>query len=203
MNSHNIKQPPMSVFLAAVVVIFLGSLSAATSVGFVPYYVDGVRPESHLVAISEPLGESPETVALSELPQLGIEELLVLARGLTLSPDALPEGSVPLQTVLPKRIVIPQIGMDLSVQNPETRDIGLLDTLLQSGPARFMDSARLGGRGNVLIFAHSSNVPVVRNQMYKAFNRIPELSVGNVITLVGDDGVEYLYRVRSVQQVNA
>jgi len=193
-------RPPVTVFLAASVVIFFASLSAATTVGFVPYYIDGTEPPSRAHVSEAP---APDTVALADLPQLGLEEIVRLAQGLTLAADALPEGAIALSSVEPTRIIISAIGMDLSVQNPETRDIATLDTLLQNGPARYVDSAKLGARGNVLIFAHSSNLPIVHNQMYKAFNRVPELTEGAVITLKGEDGESYLYRVRTVYKANA
>ncbi len=174
-------KPPAPVFLAATIVIFFLSLSAADSVGFVPCYFDG----------STPCGS--ESVALSNLPQLGD---LVSADSSSLTTG----GSV--ESVLPERIVIPAVDLDLSVQNIESRDLAVLDEFLKKGPIRYVDSARLGERGNVLVFGHSSRLPVVRNQMYKAFNRVSELSAGDTITLVGDiEGVErsYLYSVVSVR----
>ena len=83
-----------------------------------------------------------------------------------------------------------------------TRDIAALDELLKDGPVRYVDSSRLGEKGNVLIFAHTSHLPVVKNQMYKAFNRVPELEAGDSITVEGD-GRSYLYTVRSVRQASA
>ena len=121
------------------------------------------------------------SVALSSLPELGPE---------------------PATRVLPDRIVIPEINLDLPVQNPATRDIAALDELLKNGPVRYVDSAKLGEKGNVLIFAHTSHLPVVKNQMYKAFNRVPELKAGDSITLEAD-GHSYLYTVRSVRKANA
>jgi len=67
---------------------------------------------------------------------------------------------------------------------------------------RYVDSARLGEKGNVLIFAHTSHLPVVKNQMYKAFNRVPELSPGDTITVQGE-GRSYVYSVKSVRKANA
>jgi LPXTG-site transpeptidase (sortase) family protein len=157
------------------VVIFVCTLSAADSVGFVPCYVDDT-----------PCKE--EHVPLSNLPTLG-EELAVPTQ------EAVP-------TVLPERIIISAIDLDLPVLNPQTRDIEELDEYLKDGPVRYMDSAELGEKGNVLIFAHTSHLPVVRNQMYKAFNRIPELSTGDSITVKGE-GKSYVYTVRSVRQADA
>lgn len=165
------RQPPVGVFVATSVVIFFLSLSAADSVGLVPYYIDGTAPA---VVHSDEL-------TLSQLPTLGAAAT----------------------ATAPVRIQAPAIGLDLSVQNPETRDISALDTLLQNGPARYVDSAKLGVPGNVLIFAHSSHLPIVHNQMFRAFNRVPELAAGDSITLTGSDGTAYLYSVVSVRKADA
>lgn len=167
------QKPPATVFFAALIVIFFSSLSAADSVGLVPYYIDGTAPRA-------------ESVALSSLPELGEE--VVMKKEVAVNPA---------------RITIDAIDLDLQIQNPETRDIGALDELLKSGPARFVDSALLGVDGNVLIFAHSSHLPVVRNPMYKAFNRVPELTAGDSIVLTGEDGRKYLYSVVDITTADA
>jgi len=156
--------------------MFFLTLSAADSVGFVPYYIDGSPSRD-------------ERVALSNLPELGSESTIA-------------ENEPAVPTALPERIVIPSIDLDLPVSNPATRDIETLDGYLKSGPVRYVDSAKAGEKGNVLIFAHTSNLPVVRNQMYRAFNRVPELSPGDMITIMGD-GKSYLYIVKSVRRGNA
>lgn len=170
------KKPPFGVFLATTVLVFFCSLSAADSIGFVPYYIDGSTPAG--VVSSDP------TVALSDLPQLG------------------ETNTVSTSTVVPTHISIPAAGIDLPVQNPSTHDIGTLDSLLQSGPARYVDSAHLGESGNVLIFAHSSHLPIVHNQMFRAFNNIPDLRAGDSITLAGSDGKSYLYSVTTVRKAD-
>jgi LPXTG-site transpeptidase (sortase) family protein len=163
------SKPPVPVFLAATIVIFFLSLSAADSIGFVPCYVDGT--------------ECSRSVALRDLPELG--EKLVVSEG-----------------VLPERISIPAIALDLLVQNTPSRDLEVLTEALKDGPIRYVDSAELGERGNMLVFAHSSNLPIVYNQMYKAFNRIHELEPGDIITVSGG-GKQYLYSVTSVRQTDA
>lgn len=169
-------KPPFGVFLATTVVIFFLTLSAADSVGLVPYYVDGTEPRTTTRA-------TPKTIDLSAMPQLG-------------------DAPVQRQATLPVRIRIQAIGLDLPVQNPATTDIAALDALLQNGPARYIDSAQLGTAGNVLIFAHSSHLPIVHNHMYRAFNRVPELTAGETIELVGQDGTTYLYSVVSVEKAD-
>lgn len=179
--SHDIgtKKAPKSVFVAASVMLFFLSLSAADSIGFVPYYVDGSTPR--------------ENVALSNLPELGEEFTEPIAQ----------DETTPLQKgVEPSHISIPKINLDLPVSNPSTRDVEALDAILKSGPARHVDSALLGEKGNVLIFGHSSHLPVVHNQMYKAFNRVPELTSGDIVTITAG-GKDYIYSVTSLRRADA
>lgn len=174
-------KPPISVFLATSVVVFFLALSAASSVGFVPYYIDGSEPR--------------RVVSIAELPELGEEIAAEVA--------AAPEPAEPEEPgALPMRVRISAIGLNLPLSNPDTRDIAKLDEYLKDGPARYVDSALLGEKGNVLLFGHSSHLPVVHNQMYKAFNRIPELEAGDVIEVDGG-GKTFTYRVLSVKTVNA
>lgn len=175
-NQHvrvkNTQHPPKRVFFAASIVMFFLTLSVADSIGFVPSYMD-----------------ETDSVALSNLPELGSELV-----------NENTESDV--TAAYPERIIIPSVGIDLPVQNPSTRDIHALDTLLQKGPARYVDSAKAGEKGNVLIFAHSSRLPVVRNEMYRAFNKVSELSQGDMITIQGG-GKSYIYVVQSVRRGNA
>jgi LPXTG-site transpeptidase (sortase) family protein len=183
-------RPPAAVFLATVFVVFVLTLSAADSVGFVPNYIDGSTPLTRSGSDSV-YGEQSRTVALSELPQLG---------GLRSLESIVAEIAQPIS--LPDRIVISAIDMDLPIQNPATKNIDALTEVLKAGPARYVDSAKLGEDGNMLLFGHSSQLPVVRNQMYKAFNNISKLQAGDTISVFGD-GKEYLYSVRSVREGDA
>lgn len=193
--------PPAPVFLSAVVVIFFLTMSAADSIGFVPYYIDGTEP----APVVAPIADSAETtdavplaqpeVALTELPELG--DPLATATKLHAAPVPAPKP------VTPKRIVIDSIGLDLSLQNIESRNLATLDTALEKGPVRYMDSALLNTTGNMLIFAHSSHLPLVHNKMFQAFNRLPELKPEDVISVYGADGKQYLYSVTSVRKANA
>ncbi len=178
-GSTHTKRPPIAAFIAAVIVVFFTSLSAADSIGLVPDYIDGTTP-THT---------SDTEVALSNLPQLGTPAAVQTSASST------------TESILPERLIIPNIDLDLAVQNPSTRDIQALDDLLVNGPARYIDSAKLGEPGTMIIFAHSSHLPVVHNQMFKAFNRIPELKAGDLITLQGS-GKQYLYAVTDVTKAD-
>ncbi len=175
-------RPPKRVFFAAVVLVFFTSLSAADSVGFVPSYIDG----SNSFNASGVTGQ----VRLSDLPQLSD-----MYKTVADSP-AIPRG------VLPERIKSAAIGLDVAVENPDTRDLAVLDAAILKSAVRYVDSAKLGVPGNMLIFAHSSTYAVVRNQMFKAFNNISKLKAGDSISVEGG-GVEYLYSVTSVRSVEA
>lgn len=163
------------------VVIFVLVLSAAHSIGFVPYYVDGTEP-------------TRSRITLNNLPGFGAESAPPVEAAETVVPD-----NVGME---PERIRIDAIDLDLPVSNPQTRDIDALTEVLKDGPARYMDSALLGEKGNVLVFGHSSQLPVVYNQMYKAFNKIPDLKPGDTITIEGG-GKAYMYSVINIEQVDA
>lgn len=103
---------------------------------------------------------------------------------------------------LPTKIEIGTIGLTATVVNPTTIDIAALDAELLKGAVRYPTSAKLGETGNVVLFGHSSYLPVVNNQAYKTFNGIQKLVVGDVIT-VSSSGTAYTYRVRNVVKENA
>ena len=205
-------RPPLPVFLATSVVVFFCFLSAMDSVGFVPYYIDGTSPTTSL-ATSDTVSNTDETLALSNLPQLG--ESQVPTAGVTFTTGTgqitipstatgiQPSAQAPTHVTTPVRIIIGSQSIDLPVQNPSTRDVDALDALLVNGPARYSASAQLGEKGNVVIFAHSSHLPIVHNQMFRAFNQIPNLVAGDSITIVGADNKEYLYSVTSVRKADA
>tara|TARA_B100000745_G_scaffold219274_1_gene146017 strand:+ start:30948 stop:31634 length:687 start_codon:yes stop_codon:yes gene_type:complete len=105
--------------------------------------------------------------------------------------------------VYPSRLVIPKLGTDLPVSNPQTRNIELLDEALKSSAVRYPDSGTLGAQGtNVLLFGHSSGLPVVRNKFYKAFNGIEKLEYNDTI-YVSSGADSYTYKVRRVYRADA
>ena len=173
-------RPPAAVFFATTFVAFILSLSAADSIGFVPNYIDGTEPVPRA-----------DSISLADLPPLGYPPV---------SDTSVADATQP--GILPERIQAPSIGLDLIVQNPSTKDVDALDTDLKKGPVRYVVSAALGEPGNMLIFAHSSHLPIVHNQMYRAFNRINELKAGDSITVSGG-GTDYIYSVTNVRLTDA
>lgn len=173
--NKNHTKPHPAVFVFVTLIFFCLSLSAAESVGFVPYFIDGTEPSLERRAL-----------ALSNIPQLGNE----------------PVAAQTATPVVPAKLTIASIGLDLAIQNPETRDMHELDEALKYGPVRYVDSAKLNEKGNMFVFAHSSHLPIVHNQMFKAFNRINELKEGDLITIEGG-GEKHIYRVSVVRLTDA
>jgi LPXTG-site transpeptidase (sortase) family protein len=103
---------------------------------------------------------------------------------------------------VPTKIEIPAINLAASIANPSTTNIEALDRELLRGAVRYPTSAKLGEAGNVVLFGHSSYLPVVKNQAYKTFNGIQKLAVGDVIT-VFSSGTAYTYKVKTVSKESA
>jgi len=105
--------------------------------------------------------------------------------------------SLPVVVELPTKIIIPKINLSATIANPATTNIEVLDQELLSGAVRYPTSAKLGELGNVVIFGHSSYLPIVTNQAYKTFDGIQKLSVGDTVTVSSSD-TTYTYQVKSV-----
>lgn len=104
--------------------------------------------------------------------------------------------------VLPERLLIESLDIDLNVVNPTTTDIAVLDAELMNGAVRYPTSGVLGENGkNIVIFGHSARIPTYRG-MYRAFNDIEQLNEGETIALQGS-GKEYVYRVSRVYKKDA
>lgn len=102
----------------------------------------------------------------------------------------------------PVRVVAKSVGVDVNVNNPYKTDIYSLDQSLLSGVVRYPTSGVLGENGNVVIFGHSSYLPVVKNDNFKAFNGLEKLTAGEIIQVYGEDRV-YEYAVERVYEADA
>lgn len=98
---------------------------------------------------------------------------------------------------LPTKIDIASIGLSVTVSNPTSTNVAVLDNALLTGAVRYPTSSQLGENGNVIIFGHSSYLPIVNNKAYKAFDGIQKLSKGDRITVTGS-GHTYVYSVDTV-----
>ncbi len=143
------------------------------------------------VGVLKTLDLLPETVRVTALSSASVVASSLVAAVL---PVAVSE--------LPTKIEIPAINLVATIQNPTTTNIESLDELLLKGSVRYPTSAKLGEAGNVVLFGHSSYLPVVLNQAYKTFNGIQKLVVGDLVT-VSSNGTAYTYVVRSVTKESA
>lgn len=117
----------------------------------------------------------------------------------TISPG---EAALPASAELPVRVVAKSIGLNVAVLNPNTTNVKALDEELLKGSVRYPTSAMLGAEGTVLLFGHSSYLPIVTNQNFKAFNGIQKLKAGDTVS-VYSEGKEYRYAVTGVRLANA
>lgn len=107
------------------------------------------------------------------------------------------------QIILPEKIEIPALDLTATVANPTTADPDVLDANLTRGAVRYPTSGTLGANGtNVVIFGHSSYLPVVHNQAYKTFDGIQDLKKGQEILVTGG-GRTYVYQVETVASASA
>lgn len=103
----------------------------------------------------------------------------------------------------PTSISIPSLDLGVTIANPTSSNAEVLDAALLKGAVRYPGTGLLGEKGgNVVVFAHSSYLPVVRNLSYKAFDGIQNLRKGDKIYVTGKDRT-YLYSVEGVYKANA
>lgn len=115
----------------------------------------------------------------------------------TSATTSVPQG----QGEQPVQITIADIKLNVSIANPASTDVDVLDEALLKGAVRYPTSALLGEQGTVLLFGHSSYLPIVRNQAFKAFDDIQKLKPGQSISVYSATH-EYRYSVTGVRQVN-
>lgn len=138
--------------------------------------------------------------------------LFVVTYGFLAAVDALPESGTKSashtivqstgKTEAPVRVAAAAIGLDAAVVNPTSTDVEVLDEQLTLGAVRYPTSAMLGAEGTVLLFGHSSYLPVVYHQYYKTFNKIQTLTKGQVVSVYSGT-LEYRYKVTDVRVADA
>jgi LPXTG-site transpeptidase (sortase) family protein len=107
-----------------------------------------------------------------------------------------PRSSVPV------RIVVESIGIDTPVVTPERNEVSVLDRALLSGAVHYPQSALAGEKGTMLIFGHSSYLPVVQNKAFQAFNELGKLKPGEQIVVYTETHV-FTYKVKQVKLARA
>lgn len=163
-------------FLAVFFVVFSASYLLLLALDFVPEPVDKAIETKEKVKTDHQIRQSAEEETVPEV--------------------------VVVPTSYPEQIYIEKLDKSIPVLNPTSREVVDLDRALLSGTVRHPDSAMLGQQGTVFILGHSSYLPTVFNQNFKAFNGIQNLEWGDTIEVTSDDSV-YLYRVDKVYRAEA
>jgi LPXTG-site transpeptidase (sortase) family protein len=149
---------------------------------FIVLYVFGLVPES--------LRPSREVVQAPAAPQKIVRRTDIN--------DA--EATIASET-RPSRVIIPKIGVDSTIQHPQSPNVDVLDAALTKGAVYYPGSGTIE-QGNVFLFGHSTNWQIVRNDAYKTFNDLDKLKTGDIITIWGEDGEIYKYSVETVTLAN-
>lgn len=123
------------------------------------------------------------------------------AAGETVKPDVVTPAGAAVDVENPIHIEIPEIGLEATIKNPTSTNVAVLDEALLTGAVRYPTSAKLGEEGNVILFGHSSYLPVVNNKAFKAFNGVEDLNRGDEILVSGSDRT-FVYAVTSVREAN-
>ena len=180
-------------FLVAFLVVLYVTVRICMATGFIPNAVS-----DSLVAPSTPATNGKN---VPELP-LQTSPLAASVGSIDVGSASAPtDGTLNMQGELPTKVVVPSIGLSAKVANPATTNVDALDQYLLSGAARYPTSATLDQNGTVVLFGHSSYLPVVINQAYKTFDGIQKLKAGDEITVYSATHA-YTYAVTTVQQEN-
>ena len=102
----------------------------------------------------------------------------------------------------PTNLRIPKINTDIDILNPVSEEAQVLDAALLRGAVRYPTSGILSDGKTIFLFGHSSYLPIVHNQNFKAFNEIQKLAPGDSVFL-SDGATEYEYKVTEVNKTKA
>ncbi len=125
-----------------------------------------------------------------------------VAEEVSVAPAALSAAALMADPEDAVRVEIPKVGINVTIKNPSSTDVAVLDEALLTGAVRYPASAKLGEEGNTILFGHSSYLPIVNNQSFKAFNEIQNLEKGDRITVYGEERA-YVYAVTQVAEADA
>jgi LPXTG-site transpeptidase (sortase) family protein len=103
---------------------------------------------------------------------------------------------------IPVRIVVSSVGINAPVSTPASTDSDVLDRALLSGAVQYPGSGMAGEPGNMLLFGHSSYLPIVHNKAYQTFNELGKITVGTSIAVYSTTH-RYEYVVDTVREAQA
>jgi LPXTG-site transpeptidase (sortase) family protein len=187
-------------FLVAFLLILLLTVRVCVAVGFIPNDTSDVNVTTTTTTSTNSSLMVGPLAAFTTAPAEPTADTNTGARSTGTAAHI--DGALNMNGELPTKVVISSIGLSAKIANPATTDVNALDQYLLSGAARYPTSATLDQQGNVILFGHSSYLPVVINKAFKTFDGIQKLRVGDTITIYSSTHV-FTYAVTNVQQQNA
>lgn len=139
--------------------------------------------------------EAPKT----EQDTIKKEETTIIEN--TAQKEKLPVGTLK-EPISPTTLYIKKLDRTVTIANPTSNSVAVLDEALLHGVVRHPDSAKLGANGNVFILGHSSYLPTVINKNFQAFNGIQNLAWGDTIE-VRSNTATITYQVEKVYKAKA
>lgn len=167
------KQGQQGIYISEQTMFVLYVIGSFLLLSFILVSIDFV-PELRTNTAEQVTTSSPEVVVASSTTEPAVRESLV-----------------------PTSIAIERIGLDTPIVTPQSTDIDVLDRALLSGAVHYPDSGLLGQKANMLLFGHSSYLPVIQNKAFKAFNELDKLKKGDLITIYSDTHI-YQYETETV-----
>ncbi len=135
-------------------------------------------------------------VLFDVVPESNVQSTLETISSSSTNSVVVPQKKV-VEVTTPVRILIATRAIDTSIVTPQSTDIAVLDRALLTGAVHYPGSAHAGEKGNMLIFGHSSYLPVVKNKSYQAFNDLGKSKKGEVIEVFSSTH-RYTYTIHSV-----
>ena len=96
--------------------------------------------------------------------------------------------------IVPQRLVIPYLGVDVPVILPENSDENTLQLALEKGVALWPGSSLLGKKGTMVILGHSSAYPWYKGNYGSVFSLLNNLKEGDNIFIFSSQS-KYEYKV--------
>lgn len=182
-------------FLGSFLFVFFVTYSVLTVLGLIPN-------DTASVAVGTATDTKTPLVTLETSPLVASTPV---AHPRDLTGVSVPYGRTGIVNVsgdLPVAIEASAIGLSVSIANPSSVAIATLDAALLHGAVRYPTSATLDEDGNVILFGHSSYLPIVHNLAYKTFNGIQKLKEGDEVTVYSTK-TAYVYQVERVVKESA
>ena len=124
---------------------------------------------------------------------------IVFAQDTVMEPVEVDEGP---RSTIPVRITVGSVRIDTPVVTPESVEVEVLDRALLTGAVHYPQSALAGETGTMLLFGHSSYLPVVQNRAFQAFNELGKVKPGAEI-VVHTETHTFTYTVKQVKLARA